>query len=160
MNLVPPRRIERHPPVLQTGAQTTDAREALSARSAGSSTLAGIPLLPKLRPLLDSTKERQLVLSPSRLHGFLMCTGLAKLCRNNEGVTGFESGFHDDFSLFVQDVAFRENLPYKNTKPGFLAEIRALAFVAARRRWLTPCLAPARIFAHPVSVHCRSVDSH
>ena len=27
--LVPPRRIERHPPVLQTGAQTTYAREAL-----------------------------------------------------------------------------------------------------------------------------------
>lgn len=29
MKLVPPRRIERHPPVLQTGAQTTYAREAL-----------------------------------------------------------------------------------------------------------------------------------
>ena len=29
MNLVSPRRIERHPPVLQTGAQTTYAREAL-----------------------------------------------------------------------------------------------------------------------------------
>jgi hypothetical protein len=29
LSLVPPRRIERHPPVLQTGAQTTYAREAL-----------------------------------------------------------------------------------------------------------------------------------
>ena len=143
---------------------TTAACAALSKRSAGSSAFMGMTLLPKLRPLLDGTKERQLVISPLRFHCFFMGSSFAKLCRSDEGVAGFDSGFHEAFSLFDSMLCSKwvilESFLKQNTKPGFLAEIRALAFAAAGRRWLTPCLAPTRIFEHPVSVHGQGVDSH
>jgi hypothetical protein len=46
----------------------------------------------------------------------------------------------------------------KNTKPGFLAEIRALAFVAARDGWLRPFVVPPGCSLCPDSTNKRRLD--
>ena len=61
--------------------------------------------------------------------------------------------------LAVRTLRLRKDfLHRKSTKPGFLAEIRASALVAARDGWLTPFVVPPGCSLRPDSTNDRGLD--
>lgn len=173
MTLVPPRRIERHPPVLQTGAQTTYAREAI---------IGGTP-----RENRTPTKRFGDSCATTTPAGQLRCggrpwnrtrnvyhegpdlcraanpCGTVRRCTRHSTKTPDSSTasklLKSNRTACDTDLPIVEGFPEpKSTKPGFLAEIRASAFVAAWDGWPTPFVVPPGCSLCPDSTNNRGLD--